>query len=788
MPVEEAIRLDRQRNSDNVEKAWSWAWLVVLILTPLAGGGAHPAMRIGVAGVVMVFWLTLLLWRLVRRERVNIPLAAVVCTVAASWTLLQTRIHLPGLSALHGAIDALWATNSIAVAPVYASSGAWQWLTLAAALHCGSMLFATPGRISRLFIAVMATGAVTLSVGLVHSGLGLHRLYGLTGAGFGLPQRISAPFINANQAGSLFGLAAMCGLVLWGTSGRQAMRGAGVAAAILFPLAAARMGSGSTMYSLALTYPISIFCWLVYKSLGVRTATRGMWVAAGTGLGLTLSLAYTPWVDAVTRELGNLAIGKAALWRHGIGLIGDSPWWGYGYGGTADIMAGAPFTHEVHLAMIESVPLQQVLDMGIPMATLLLLSLAVPMVRWSMTETSRSHRRTRLILLLPLLFIVLDAIVGVGLSALALALPAATITGAALGFRQQSAAPSTFAHGAWPASLTAVGVIALAVIAAPGLQSSVDRALHPFPEELTTMATVPAPADRSDFAADLPASMTLWFLDASAARLEGDIERAEQVRLAMNERAPRALRTRRLNLQHYMASDNHDLACDLLRDMMRTRRLAINVNELGDDMQRWQQCIPGDEATQTWWFEQLRRSDNQAQVLATALTAMRTSNVPWVATRAAVRACVALGFQEEAQSFALRYAELIPPSLSAAREAIGISELVRDNRAGERVLQRTAAAVGPLPSLDMLGFTLRVDEWWRSGRDEATGLSLDEELESLRISLITNTETAPDYLCLRAQIAIGLGRADAARSWLDRVLDMDPGHARAARLRASLRD
>jgi hypothetical protein len=786
VPVEEAIRRDLQRRSDRFEKAWSWGWLALLVVAPLAGGGAHPAMRIGLCGLVLLFWITLLSWRLIRRERTAVPLASAACAAAGAWTLLQAHTNLPGLSPLHASVGEVWpGLETVALAPVYASSGALQWIALAAALHCGTMLFATPGRISRLFLAIVGAGGITAAVGLVHSALRLDHLYGLSARGWQLPRSISAPFVNANQAGSLFGLAAICGLVLWGTSGRRSASGIGMAAAILFPLAAARMGSGSTLYGLALAYPISIFCWMVYKSLGVRTATRGMWVVASAGLLVTLALSYTSWVGQLANRLGSLASGKAALWRHGLSLVGDSPWWGYGYGGTADLMAGAPFAREVHLAMIESIPLQQVLDLGIPLAALMGLSIAVPMVRWSITETSRSHRRTRLILLLPLLFIVLDAIVGVGLAAMALSLPAATITGAALGFRQRSVAGDA-PNRPWASIAVALAVAGVTVAAAPGVLPAVHRALNPFPDELTSSSTAPTPEATREFALELPASMSLWFIEASAALLRGDAERAGLVREAMTARAPDALLTRRLNLQHYISTGSHELACELLHEMMLHRRLAVNIAELGNDLVQWQTCIPDDEPTQVWWFDQLRRSNNHAHVLAAALTAMRTSAVPWVGTKAAVRASAALGFTEEARSFALRYANLAPPSISAAREAVALSELVRDPGAGERLLERTQALLGPLPALDILDFTLRVDAWWHNGRDAEAGEALDVELEALRISLITNASTAPDYLCLRAQLAIGLGRLSSARSWLDRVLDMDPRNVRAARLRASL--
>jgi hypothetical protein len=771
------------------ERVWVAMWMAVVALSPLAAGGAAPGARVALALFVLVLGGVFLAWSAWRKRPVCLPIVSGVMVVAGIWSLLQTRLPAGPLgSPLHAQVtEYLGEGARISLAPVYAPAGALVWFALAMALVLSSTLFSVPGRLSRGWLAVAAAGWVTVLVGLIHRGLGWRGLYGLSVSDLALPNPHSAPFVNANQAGSLLALSVAAGALLAGSSSGRWTRAAGVATVVGLLPAVVWMRAGSAAAGLLVCAFIGGLSWLVYRQIGVRAAIRAFW---GLLAVICTIIAVLAWVVPAASFLPTTmhpSLGKSQLWNHALTQILRAPWTGTGYGSSGDVLAGAANGRfEAYYTMVESQPLQLALDMGIPFALLVMAAFMVPLVRGSVSDSGQSSQRRRLLLLLPLSLIVVDSLLGVGLSALAVALSAGVLAGSPIGFAVRSRATLMPSRSGWLWGAVGV-VVASTVVLTPGLPRAVQLARQPWPTEWLTSPEPPTVQAVHDRAAQQPALLTVWFVDALVSQQSGDAERAALIRRLMSERAPDSLLTRRLRLSHALQSGDHVAVCADLRALAVVRRNGLDTSVLEPDVTRWYACIPDEEPQQQWWFEQLQRSSSGSQVLSTALVALRESTVPWIAARAAAVASRDLGFDDEATFFAAEYGRLAPQTEHHILEALDLAMVVGQSEGARRLVQRSESNAELAELLELAGLTLDADDWWRGSREPGPGTELQQRLDALRSVYLFDEQQDSLFLAVRAMVAYGLGQVETAAALVGRALNSDPQDRRALAVRAALR-
>ncbi|MCA9515220.1 MAG: O-antigen ligase family protein [Myxococcales bacterium] len=205
-----------------------------VVLAPLAIGGVHVASRIALAGLCLVAFA----WRAWRVHAAHAPLRVGLPGLIAGVVLLAAMLQWLPLPA--GLVEAIAPASAEARRLAAAAAGVEMpgWFPISAdpgltALAIVSLLgfgaaVLTAANLrphaavrARLIVYVELAGLATLFVGLLHSLLGLHGLYGFYRASIPLDGSFVTTFVNPNHAAALMLIGAVVAFGEWLSSARE---------------------------------------------------------------------------------------------------------------------------------------------------------------------------------------------------------------------------------------------------------------------------------------------------------------------------------------------------------------------------------------------------------------------------------------------------------------------------------------------------------------------------------------------------------------------------------------
>lgn len=211
------------------------------------------------------------------------------------------------------------------------------WVTYAAVLWCGSLIFNSPAAVRRLMAAVFGLGCVVAVVGLIQ--MTQHRLsiYGFRPVTAGEP---FGPYYNRDHAASMLLMAAFCGVGLFwdriisyrGTRERaNVFNFAAAQIMVLFGVGLLLLGIFHTLSRGALAALLIVSA--VWASFSVWSDRRRfVWLGLGIAV-FAVAIAMSPVADRLSiAHLGRSAAFRLSIYRAGVEIVRDFPWLGTGLG------------------------------------------------------------------------------------------------------------------------------------------------------------------------------------------------------------------------------------------------------------------------------------------------------------------------------------------------------------------------------------------------------------------------------------------------------------------------
>ncbi|MBU6160172.1 MAG: O-antigen ligase family protein [Myxococcales bacterium] len=668
-------------------------WLILALVTgaPLCLGGMHPWAQVALSAATIVLWVAHATSRLVFGRRMVWPIGTLVLLATAAWVgLMSVPVPVSWLPAFHTTVHAWWQHDGnvpLSLAPGAAPLAMLQWIALALATQMTATRFSHPDRLEPLLRCFVAGATLTLIIGVIQTLGHATRILGLYAPiqVQGLVQPLAGTFVNGNQAGALYAMAGSAGFSLFVTSSRPLRRAAGLTGAVIAAAALVIMGSFGALAALVAAGILAVAGTLLSRVSGWATGTRiQLFLIAAAGVALA---AWTTGMMSFSLEsrMPESAVNKLQLWRNAAHLIPESPWVGMGTGSFADLAERhAQDTLWSRFSWVESTPLQLSIDLGVPFALLLYLTLLLPAAWWLGTPSGSNQMRWRYLTIVVGTCVLVEQFLGMGLTALGVSLPAALLFGSIVGIavRVRSGACE------WT-SKTNLGAIATTIVllVASGfhLPAAVQQSLEPSANKtirlLRTSDASQAEALIQAAAQLQPASPLLLYADGLLALRQDQQPRARHRLEILWQHAPHSALTRRLQLQLAVAQQNEDAICEALSRLLEVPGEQVRWDAMPGGAAEWMHCLP-DEAALARLYMVLQSKQQPSQWLAAALADLRRSPERLLSLHAAARASLALELPESALYYADKLFQFAPRNGYWANQ---LMELFRLLEAPERV-------------------------------------------------------------------------------------------------------
>ncbi len=337
---------------------------VLLLAAPMMVGTVHPATTVALAGLsVVALWVVVL-------ARIALPRSVLgACWLGvALWSVL-TLVPLPA-----GFVD----SPSLSCSPGPTALGVVKMVGATAVLAVAGTLWSRTRGQRAMLLAVVGTGSVVAAVSGVQTLLGAERVLGLYTPSAGTVGGFQTPFVNPNHAAQYFELIGFVAIGAAARSSRGWRVGLGASGAVLLGAALAT-GSGGVWFVVPAGLALI---------LGMDLARRRRWirwfVPALTGVAVVAGL----MAGAGSQDPGRLLhSSKLAHVPAVLQMIADHPLCGVGRGGFRDAFAAYSTPGDfVRYTHAESEPLHLLAELGVPVATLLMVATLVTwwvaLARW----------------------------------------------------------------------------------------------------------------------------------------------------------------------------------------------------------------------------------------------------------------------------------------------------------------------------------------------------------------------------------------------------------------------
>jgi hypothetical protein len=382
-----------------VDRRWAsrswWRSNGRLIPVTLAIATAGSVMSIGSVHVASLFvWGIVfhLLGIVVLLRGGKPPAVALICAIAAVWTILQAmplpRALVELLSpeaariwsrAYHLASHGDSGTARLSVSPSASWLEAFKWSSYAAAAVAGAFVARTHGTqvVTRIiFGSALSIGAVSL----VHELAGLHALYGLYAPRFATGTWPLSPLINANNFAGYMNLGVFAGAALLRRSGsatRQALTGLGVSFLLAMMVITASRGA------------IACFavCAALFVTADLRRAQGRVRLLVLACLAGGLGLAALSWSTTMSELLWSRDILKVRVLQWVWPMLADFRAAGVGRGAYEAVFpAYARTSTQTLFASPENFVVQFLVEWGPPMGAALLIAFG-----WALRPSHWAH-------------------------------------------------------------------------------------------------------------------------------------------------------------------------------------------------------------------------------------------------------------------------------------------------------------------------------------------------------------------------------------------------------------
>jgi hypothetical protein len=651
------------------DRTVEWLILSLMVVAPLCLGGMHPWAQVGLSVATIVIWTAHAIIRMLRRRRMVWPIGTLMLLATAAWVgLMALPVPVAWLPAFQAQVHGWWQHTgkvSFSLLPGAAPLAMLQWVALALATQMTATRFSHPDRLEPLLRSFTLGAGLTLVVGIAQMLTDATRILGVYSPTQvqGLLEPLAGTFVNPNQAGALYALAGSVGISLFAMSSRPIRRAAGLVGAIAAAAVLVATGSLGALAALLFAAISAVTGMALFRYAGALAGTRTQ--LGLTALGVAALGAWTTGFMAFPFEtrLPETALQKLQLWRNAAQLIPESPWFGMGTGSFADLAERtSQGTLLNRFSLVESVPLQLAIDLGVPIALLLYLTLIVPAVWWIGTPAGPQQVRWRHMAIVVGICALVEQFLGMGLNALGVSLPGALLLGAILGIaRRLRTGPSNWVS---PTNLGAIAVTA-ALIVSCGLHLTASvRQTMESPADRTVRllrTTAPSQAEALIQTAALrqPASPALLYVDALLA-LRQDRQSVARQRLdTLLGHAPHALLTRRLQLLVAVVEQNNDAICDAISQLIAIPGERVRWSSLPGGAAEWMHCLPN-EAALTRLYGDMQAQGQPSLWLAAAMADLRRSPHRLVSLDAAARALLALEMPESSVFYADQLFEHAP--------------------------------------------------------------------------------------------------------------------------------
>ncbi len=610
------------------------ATLALIGVGPLALGGTDPVLRAVFCGLALLLFAGHMLSKPPVRRWPGLTWAALG---VGAWTLVRT---LPGTGWLAAApIDEMWAlwpdlTARGTAAPGFAAAAALRCAAVAALAAVCASRFATVDRLGQLGRAVIIGGLLAALVGVVQDLFGADaRYFVFAPRSFdGLVEPLAGPWVNPNQAGAYVGLCGVLSAGLVWIAPRQNQRFVGFVGAVGAVVYAVAVSAWAAVLALVAAI-IAILVSAATTSISRHPAAlKPVAWAAVIGSVVLGIVAHAPNLVPTPEFVEAAARGKVSLWRGASELILAAPWTGWGVGAFADaIPRFAPSSAPVRYAWAESLPLQVAFDHGIPVLIAAGIATLITPMMWIARRGRGAHAPWRGTAIGTGVFLIVEAIFGMGLHGAAHMFAAAALVGSVSGLalarrprtrdeedepRVPRTAPTRPVRR-WRTPLGTSGILALAALAALGASASVRLEIdqhHPFDQ-----GELPSAEAIARRAADTPGDPRVIGAAAYRALEDGDLARAQQLASYVAERAPRRIDTWSLAAAIAITRGDDRALCEATRRELSVRLSAAAVDQIPGPVSTWLQCIPDTPEARQYIYDRLREEGRHSERMALAM-------------------------------------------------------------------------------------------------------------------------------------------------------------------------
>jgi hypothetical protein len=655
--------------------------LALVVLAPLLLGAMHPAAILLLTAGAVAFGLVealstapvpalrrppalaailLLLAGVTLARGIGSPMALVPDAVTDAWTLWP---DLPARASL---------------APIALGMNAVELAAAAAAIALGASSFRRRRWIVRLGLAVVLAASVTALVGIVQQATGASRILGLWTPIHGgrLITPLAGPFVNANQAGALAGLAAIVGWV--GTLSARDTRGRalGILVAVSGLLYVLRMQAWAACAALILSALAAV---LAGPILGAAPGLLRRTLVAIVSICLVGGAAAAAWWGLpvfAPAWLDPSSLQKVSMWHATLDLVRCAGPLGYGPESFADVYPSIDTgTGRHRQTWVESMPLGILLHHGLLGGGLVLAaSIALPAHALVRTRNPIATRR-HLLLLPPLLYMAIEAVGGMGQVSWAMRLPSLLALGAFLGLGIQQTrdeAASAVRPASWALRLqrllVPVGATLIALFAAPTLAGAWnDRMTRHLGLDATDAEAI------REAASARPVRLEVLEAELRRAWTTEDLARIEPIARWLRTGAPHSrIRARADFALAWHSGDAHAL-CDAGRARIRTNDPLFRLEHPSGHPADWAACGWTDAELSFAWE---RLSD--ADALALALADLRANPDAISPRMQAIRSLLRLSMADGAAFHAERLLQTDPSAPEHWELALRVAAQRRD--------------------------------------------------------------------------------------------------------------
>lgn len=788
------------RPSPRREAAWQVVdrgLLALVAAAPLALGGTEPRVSVAlcVAALGLFALQVALTWT--ARERLRWPSLAIALGGLALWTLVRaTPFGAVFAGPFPSEAWALWPDLGArgTLAPGHAPLAALRLTALAAVVQLAGARFRGSAKVAAIVRAVIIGGALTAAIGIAQALMGATApLFFVSPVQIGaMPEPLSGPFVNSNQAGSMLALTGVlcAAAVLRGSDASTrlpALFGAAFAGLLVVQLNA---------WGAVLAFGAGIAGVVVAGAVGLtrnRTAMRAAMLALALAVIATIVIVYTALPGLLSAYAPAVTTAKAEIWVQSVSAIQLSPLTGIGPGSFGDV---APTVLEgpmrVRYSFIESEPLQLVVDHGLVATVLVVAGVLVPLAP-RLHARQRWHREEwRLLVAVIGASIAVEATTGMGLHALGYAIPVAALAGGALGtlrrYPTRSSTTEPRERSAIPGRALAVALLATAALTAPGVPAAVGFELRPpatrmdeAPRELLAEAIDEVRHAR-------PAAPEVITRAALLAVVEGDLDAASARADWLREHAPGYHGTWLVAWGVARAIGDDDARCEAMGELLAIRRDVLPFEALPDDPTTWLACIPDQGDTLEWLYVELAARERWFDAFLLASRALRLTATDAVSLRWAARAATEIELHDAAAAYAADLIEAWPDDEDSWLTGSVQRRAVDDLEGALHIVERGIARLPHRMRLKLERVSLRLALHARGVDQPGWEQEVRADLNETRTAALVEPVARRRHGVLSARFFLVVGEDARAMGTLDQLLRRHPNDLEIMRLRARAAD